>query len=211
MIDMLEEGRQGLKYPWFLQEHRGVPLESLAGTCGRYRYSRWRKDDDGWLYTEDNHVSGRPVNSEIDLDEILSARMLCRKKGNFYVRKGGLAEDYTRAMVEAKGKLLDLMIRGVPRIDLLQPSLAPTLVAIHSGMNRDSIEANMIREIGQALEGGVDRNIINRIALRMEKEWTGNEAYGSAVEEVCKKLNIPLVCLQGNKTIMKVHSFLVKI
>ena len=111
-----------VEIPWFLQEHRGLPQEHLAGMCGKFQCSSWKKDDDGWLYIEDNHISNRRVNSEAEWDQILPARMLCRRKGNFYVRKGGLGEDYMRAMAEAKGKLLDLMIRGVPRIDLLQSS-----------------------------------------------------------------------------------------
>jgi hypothetical protein len=102
--DTLTNWRAGLKDS--LEEARWLNARNIYGTCGRWDYSQWGEDPEDTNYCElrDSYATQGSVTNLEEWRWALNRSMVVGTRGHYYVRKGGLIDDFETAFQEAIGR-----------------------------------------------------------------------------------------------------------
>jgi hypothetical protein len=88
-----------------LEKARWMNSKNLYGTCGKWSYSQWGEDNEDVRYCElrDGPMSMGNVTNHSEWRWIMRNNMLIGRDNHYYVRKGGMEQDYESAF----GRALD--------------------------------------------------------------------------------------------------------
>ena len=86
-----------------LENARWMNSKNLYGTCGKWSYSQWGEDREDIRYCElrDSPMSQGSVTNHSEWRWIMRNNMLIGRDNHYYVRKGGMEQDYEVAFGRA--------------------------------------------------------------------------------------------------------------
>jgi hypothetical protein len=86
-----------------LERSRWLNAKNIYGTCGMWDYSQWGTDpeEQGYCELRDSHATQGSTTNLEEWRWALVRNMVVGARGHYYVRKGGLIEDFEMAFQEA--------------------------------------------------------------------------------------------------------------
>jgi hypothetical protein len=171
----LEKSRQNGNIPWLNKKNVVLQEDLLDGTCEKLKYSRWDLRE-GWLDMTENHISSSNILSISEIRRIIKDKMLCKKKTQYYSRKGGLEKDVETAIENAKNSLWNWFSDNQVRVEDGQPSLVSALVAAkHFNLHQRSVDGRneeFLDELRADLgNDNLSWDMIRRLTSTESEEW----------------------------------------
>jgi hypothetical protein len=86
-----------------LEKARWLNSQNIYGTCGTWNYSLWGEDpdDSGYCELRDSHLTQGSATNLEEWRWALSRNMVVGARGHYYVRRGGLLDEFEIAFKEA--------------------------------------------------------------------------------------------------------------